>query len=401
MYFLESLKSAIQSIKANKMRSFLTMLGIIIGISSVITIVSIGEGAKQFITGEFEGMGTNVINLQMNSSSDDIQKRDYFTLEDVDLITDKVPEVTAVVPIVSGMGSFKANDKSKRVYVSASNHKYPEIQNIKLSNGRFLNEHDVDTNKNVAVIDQRTAEELFNDAESAVGKKAKINIGDKYLDLSIVGVLKSEEGLASFDGGRPGQIYIPITIREQIMKSTDIGYMSVIVSDMSKADDISSKIIRIIENKHRNSGKYTAIKGFAELDSINKILNMLILGLGTIAAISLLVGGIGVMNIMLVSVTERTREIGIRKAIGAKTSDIKLQFLSESVILCLIGGIVGTILGISAGKMASKLMKVDIPVSLKVILIAFLFSSSVGIFFGLYPAKKAAKLDPIDALRYE
>lgn len=401
MYFLESLKSAVQSIKANKMRSFLTMLGIIIGISSVITIVSIGEGAKQFITGEFEGMGTNVINLQMKSSTDDIAKRDYFTLEDVDLITAKVPEVTAVVPMVNGFGSLKVNNKSQMSYIGAVNHNYPELEDIKLSDGRFLNQHDVDTKKNVAVIDQRTAVKLFNDAENAVGKKAKINMGDKYLDISIIGVLKEKEGLASFESGRPGQIYIPITIREQIMKSTDISYMSVIVSDMSKADDISSKITRIIENKHRNSGKYTAVKGFADLDSINKILNMLILGLGTIAAISLLVGGIGVMNIMLVSVTERTREIGIRKAIGAKTRDIKLQFLSESVILCLIGGIVGTILGISAGKMASKLMKVDIPVSLKVILIAFLFSSSVGIFFGLYPAKKAAKLDPIDALRYE
>lgn len=401
MYFLESLKSAVQSIKANKMRSFLTMLGIIIGISSVITIVSIGEGAKQFITGEFEGMGTNVINLQISSSTDDVVKRDYFTLEDVDLLTAKVPEVTAVVPIVSGFSSIKVNNKSNRAYVSAINHNYPEIEDIKLSYGRFLNEHDVDTKKNVAVIDERTAVKLFNDVENVVGKKAKVNIGEKYLDVSIIGVLKEKEGLASFEDSRPGQIYIPITIREQIMKSSDISYMSVIVSDMSKADEISSKIIRIIENKHSNSGKYTANKGFEDLDSVNKILDMLILGLGAIAAISLLVGGIGVMNIMLVSVTERTREIGIRKAIGAKTSDIKLQFLSESVILCLIGGIVGTMLGISAGKAASKLMKVEIPVSIKVILIAFIFSSSVGIFFGLYPAKKAAKLDPIDALRYE
>ncbi|MHC1720675.1 MAG: ABC transporter permease [Clostridiaceae bacterium] len=400
MFMIEVFKSAAQSIKANKMRSFLTMLGIIIGISSVITIASIGGAIKQYITGEFAGMGTNVINLQVDVTKD-LGKRDYFTLEDVDLIKAKIPEVTAVVPMGQSFGSIELGDKSKRAQIVSLNQHYEEIYSMNFVAGRFINEHDVETKRNVVVIDELTAQKLFRSANEALGQKVKLNVGDNYLDVTVVGVLKVEGILASFGENSPGQAYVPISIHDQILRGTDIANMAVLISDMTKADETSSKIIRVIENKHKNSDKYAATQGFAELDMLNNILDMLTAALSAIAGISLVVGGIGVMNIMLVSVTERTREIGIRKAVGAKTRDIRLQFLSESVILCLIGGTIGIALGIATSKLLGAVINAVVPISPLVVIIAFIFSSAVGIFFGLYPANKAAKMDPIEALRHE
>lgn len=403
MNIAESFQSALQSVRANKLRSFLTMLGIIIGISSVITIVSIGDGAKNFITGEFEGIGTNVINLKINATDDsDIKKSDYFTLEDAQMLKDKIPEVTEVVPQLYGYGSLKTENKSNHGSVSGSNADSAKLMNIKMAAGRYINDNDVDSRKNVAVVDDKTAIKFFKGVDEAIGQRIKISIADKNLDVNIVGVCKDPNGnLGEAFGNTDSFMVIPISLSDSIFKNTDIGSMSVTLSDMTNADSVSSKINRLLENKHQNKNKYVAQQGFKELESVNKVLSTITAVLGAIAAISLLVGGIGVMNIMLVSVTERTREIGIRKAIGAKTRDIKIQFLMESIILCLIGGTIGTILGITFGKVASSLVHVEVPVSIKVILLAFSFSSAVGIFFGLYPANKAAKLDPIEALRYE
>ena len=400
MYIFEILNSALQSIKANKLRSFLTMLGIIIGISSVITIASIGGAIKDYVTGEFAGMGTNVINLQVDTT-ESIGKRDYFTLEDADLIKEKVPEVTAVVPMVESFGAVELEDKTKTASVAALNQHYVEIYKMDMAAGRFINEHDVETKKYAAVIDELTADKFFSNSAAAIGQRIKLNISGTYSDLTIVGVTKSEGILASFGENVPAQVYIPITIYDQVLGNENISHVSVLVSDMTKADEISSKIIRIIENKHNNTGKYTATQGFAALDMVNNVLDMLTAALSAIAAISLVVGGIGVMNIMLVSVTERTREIGIRKAVGAKTSDIRIQFLSESIILCLIGGGIGILFGFLICKLIGYTMDVSVPVSMATVVTAFIFSSAVGIFFGLYPANKAAKMDPIEALRHE
>lgn len=400
MYVFQIFLSAFQNIKANKLRSFLTMLGIIIGISSVITIASIGGGIKEYIIGEFAGMGSNSINLQVDTTKN-IGKRDYFTMEDADLVKDRIPEVTAVVPMVDGFGTMELEDKSKQASINGLNQHYTEIMKVDMLAGRFLNEHDVETKKNVAIIDEVSAKKFFRDPEKAIGQKIKISITDKSLEVSVIGVIKSQNIMASFGDSAPGQIYIPITIQDRILKGANIAYMSVLVNDITKADEISKKIIRVIENKHKNTEKYTARQGFAELDMIDNVLNMLTAALSAIAGISLVVGGIGVMNIMLVSVTERTREIGILKAIGAKTQDIRIQFLLESIILCLVGGIIGTLFGIGLSKALAASLNATIPISPAVILIAFIFSSSVGIFFGIYPANKAAKLDPIEALRHE
>lgn len=267
--------------------------------------------------------------------------------------------------------------------------------------GRFLNQHDMESMSNSAVIDEVTASKLFRNKD-VVGETVKLSVEDKTVNVRIVGVTKDTN--LSMGGSRddmPGSIIMPINMSDKILNNVNIDYMAVMLSDMSHVDEVSSKMIRILENKHHTKDKYVSEKGFKGVDEIKTVLNVITGILGSIAAISLVVGGIGVMNIMLVSVTERTREIGIRKAIGAKTRDIKIQFLMESIILCLIGGTIGTILGVSVGNILCNIVKMKGIISFKTIIIAFSFSSAIGIFFGLYPAGKAAKLDPIEALRYE
>lgn len=403
MNLIESFISALQSVKANKMRSFLTMLGIIIGISSVITIVSIGQGGKQAIVGEFDSLGTNVININVKSTNNVIEDRDYLTLKDAEMIKAKISEVTTVVPAAGYMGNIKTEKESKYSEIDAVTHEFNKLLKVDMLAGRFLSEKDLLGARNVIVIDEITAKKLFKSPDKALGQKVKVTIRSNNTNLTVIGVSEASSGsmAAMFGDNYPGFGYIPITISERVMPGIKISFFSVMLENMDNSKEVASKIVRLLEQIHRNEGKYAAEEGFKELDMINNVLNIFTMVIGAIAGISLIVGGIGVMNIMLVSVTERTREIGIRKALGAKNKDIMLQFLTESLILCLIGGIIGMTLGILLGFAAGKAIKIPLGVSPLVIFIAFGFSSAVGIFFGLYPANKASKLDPIEALRYE
>ena len=403
MNIAESFISALQSIKANKMRSFLTMLGIIIGISSVITIVSIGQGGKEAIMGEFDDLGTNVINVSVKSLDNEIEERDYLTLKDAQLIKDKIPEVTAVVPAAGTMGYMKTDKEKKFAEIDCITHEFNKLMKVEILARRFLSEGDIEAARNVIVIDEITANKLFKGPKDAVGQRIKVTINDNNTNFTIIGVSETTGGsmAAMFGDNYPGLGYVPITLRERIMPKVQISWFSVLLESMDNSKEVATKIVRLLEQSHRNEGKYAAEEGFKELDMLNNVLNIFTMVIGAIAGISLVVGGIGVMNIMLVSVTERTREIGIRKALGAKNKDIMLQFLTESIILCLIGGTIGMSLGITLGLVAGKIINIPLGVSPLVILLAFTFSSAVGIFFGLYPANKAAKLDPIEALRYE
>ncbi len=401
MFFTENLKSAFQNVISNKMRSFLTMLGIIIGISSVITIVSLGQGGKNYLTGEFERIGTNVVNIGI-SSPENVDSGDYFTMDDVKSIKDRIGNVDAVVPSLGTMGTLKTESKSKQVSVTATTNDYTRLMKIDMVDGRFLTERDIENAVATAVIDDTLAEKLFN-RTNVVGEKVTLTTMSGSVNLTIGGVIKNPAGslAAKYGDNMPGYVFVPIPSSQKLMPNARLGHLSVILKDMSISSETSSKIIRLLDVRHNTKDKYSAEEGFKELDTINDILNMFTAVIGAIAGISLLVGGIGVMNIMLVSVTERTREIGIRKALGATMKDIRLQFLIESLILCLFGGTIGMVLGISVGALIAQFIDIVPAVSINVVIISFLFSSGVGIFFGSYPANKAAKLDPIEALRYE
>lgn len=401
MSFLESFKIALESIKANKMRSFLTMLGIIIGIASVIAIVSLGQGGQSAITDEFNKIGATTVTVSTDASK--AQQSDYITLKDTEQIKNNVDIIKYVSPIFQASGFAITDTASKNASITGATVDYAYIQNYDIAYGRYYNEMEQNEGKAVAIIDENAAKQLFGYSD-AVGKTMNIGPGNAGKKVTIIGIKASS---SMFGGGPPNMpvsVDVPINLLQTIYADNfKISSITLSADTKDNAEAAGDSAVSILESRHNNRGKdvYTATNLFQQLDEINKVLGIFTSFIGAVAAISLLVGGIGVMNIMLVSVTERTREIGIRKAIGATTQNIMLQFLTESVIISLIGGIIGMAIGIGGAELAGLAVDVTPVVSPVVVIVAILFSSAVGIFFGIYPAKKAAALDPIEALRYE
>ena len=402
----EIIKLAIESLKANKLRTFLSMLGIIIGVGAVIAIVSIGSGAREQITARISNLGSNIINIMPGTSRGwggrvSRSSGEIFTLELADYIEKLSPSVKRVVPISQGSGLLIKENFNIQATIIGTNADYQEINNYNLSMGQFINEGDLDTSRNIIVLGSELTEELFGN-NNPLGEKIKLSYEKRDYLFTVIGVM--EEKGAGLTGNLNEQAYIPITtFMKKLSNSRFVSYYTAQANSSDEAPaavgEIEYFLTKYLEDEEQE--KFNLLSQDEILDTISSVTASLSLMLGGIAAISLLVGGIGIMNIMLVSVTERTREIGIRKALGAKNKNIMSQFLIEALSLSGMGGLIGICLGwlgAYAIAQAGKWPLVVAPIS---VLLAFGFAVVIGLFFGLYPAMKAAKMDPVDALRYE
>ncbi|HHU90583.1 MAG TPA: FtsX-like permease family protein [Clostridiaceae bacterium] len=403
MNLLENIKMAIDSILSNKMRSFLTMLGIIIGISSVISVVSLGVGGQDTITGEFEKIGVSTIRITVKTT--EAETSDYITYKDIQQLKEKISYIKYATPVTYQTGIASSEKKSRTAMVYGTNEDMQYIDNTELLYGRFFNNIEFEERRAVAVIDETAAKSFFGTSD-AVGKTINVGPNTGTKKATIIGVAKSQFEMFGdmMDEEMPVIVYVPATYLDILYsKESKISELYIMADSKDNTEAAGILAKNMLMNRHGNRERdvYKAENLMKQLEQINTVVGIFTAFIAAVAAISLLVGGVGVMNIMLVSVTERTREIGIRKAIGAKTSNIMFQFLTESVIISCIGGIIGLIFGISGAYLLGQLAGITPSITPQIVIVSIAFSSAVGIFFGIYPARKAAKLDPIEALRYE
>ena len=405
MNFFESIRVSLRALRANKLRSALTMLGIIIGVAAVIAMVGIGNGATASITSQIQGMGSNLLTISPGQSNSGgvnggAGSSNSLTMDDVTKIQIGTA-IKAVAPVASSNGQVVLGSGNTSTSINGTTESYEVIKNVTMARGRYLTKEDVNSSSRVAVLGPTVVENLLGDANATiVGKTIKIN----NVPFQVVGVTTAtgSTGFQSSDD----MITAPITtVQARIIGKKTV--RSILVSATSEdlmqtaQDEITvalHKAHKIQEGKADDFRVQNQADMLATMASVTQTLTML---LGGIAGISLLVGGIGIMNIMLVSVTERTREIGIRKAIGAKGMDILLQFLIEAVVLSILGGGIGIALGYGGSSLAGKALNMSTSISMTSVFVAFGFSAAIGIIFGVFPARKAAAMDPIDALRYE
>ena len=396
---------ALRALRRNKMRSVLTALGIIIGVASVVAMVAVGNGAQANITKQVSALGQNLLSVFAGSRrsggvNSGLGSASAITLEDADIIAREVPDVVAVSPEVSTSAQAIANGRNWSTTIVGESQDYLKIRDWKLSAGSMFNERDVRGAAKVAVIGSKTAAELFGPL-NPVGQSVRV----KNIPFIIIGVLESK-GAGMGGMNQDDRLIIPFTTAmKRITGDKYLRCVNVQISRSDRMDIAQQQITSLLRQRHRlPAGRDDDFNIFNQkeiADTVNTISGIITLLLGSVAGISLVVGGIGIMNIMLVSVTERTREIGIRIAVGAQPGDIRLQFLIEAVTLSLLGGALGVFAGIGASKLIGLVANFQAIVSPGSILLALGVSSAIGIFFGLYPAHKAAGLNPIDALRYE
>ena len=385
----QSVKMAIKSIVGNKGRSALTMLGIIIGVSSVILLTGIGSGTTKAITDQISSMGTRLITVSLGRRGS-TRSINYDDLSEY--VRDNPQFFKNITPYISGTAQAKLGSENFRTSLDAANAQYERIKNVELINGRFITDTDCENRSYVAVVGTYIQRELFGGI-NPVGETIKLN-GKQF---KIVGVY--DEVADSTENSQDNKVTIPYTTAMRFLKNKIISTYYFEATDENIVDIAVSSLKAFLTRRFGSDSGFSVTSVSAIIDTMNEILGMMTTMLAGIAAISLIVGGIGVMNIMTVSVSERTREIGIRKAIGARTTDILLQFLIESVLLSAIGGVIGILVGIGFGPVVKSLLGLEFAVQMNMVLVSFGFSAAIGVFFGIAPAKKAANLHPIEALR--
>jgi putative ABC transport system permease protein len=414
--FVESFLIAIRSLFANKLRSALTMLGVIIGVGSVITLMSVGRGAEASITSTLEGMGTNLVYVASKTPGVEgmaaMQMAAHsFNMDDVNEIAERIPSVEAVAPVIENYVEVAAGDESAVAFVEATTPEFEEVSNYPTEYGQFITDRHVASRDMVVVLGSKITEDLFGD-DDAVGKKVKIN-GRQF---TVIGVLQ-EKGGQMMGVSMDAIIVVPITTYQArlfpgptVRGGDAIQQIAVQIESTDATDIVAADIEDLLRKRHRITEEgeedFLIMTQEQMLSMVQEVTGILTLVLGAIASISLIVGSIGIMNIMLVSVTERTREIGIRKAVGAKRRDILLQFLLEAAMLSLSGGAVGIIGGWVVSWLVSTFSEavgitLSAVVSPDIVVLAISVSVFIGIISGIYPAVRAARLNPIDALHYE
>lgn len=413
MNIIENIRIAVFSIKTNIMRSLLTMLGIIIGVASVIAVVTVGNGGRDYIIDMLSSMGSSMITITVKSEA---SPDEFISNADIKALK-KIEGVECISPMGYAIGSGSTDRVGIDMAIAiGGNTDLQTVMMAKTKQGRFFSEEEYDSAAKVCVMPNIMASLIFG-TNDCVGKYFNLNINSQTVPLKVIGLydaaasedmtdmmMESMAGMANMDMASAAMLLVPQTLLDNLNGSSDqYNMIYVTAEDDSQLDAIGNIVSNVLYSRNNNFGSdiYLVQNMATYIDMLDSVIRILTIFIAGVSAISLLVGGIGVMNIMLVSVTERTREIGIRKSLGAKTSTIMFQFLTESVILCLIGGVIGLMLGVVGAYSIASIMDISVSLQVSTVLIAVGFSSAIGIFFGIYPARRAAKMLPIDALRHE